>query len=71
MNTFTNNGNEYQIETKDNGRFNLRQRNRHFPNGGAEWQVVGRGTIVNGVIENRSGFLAMDDALDAEILATI
>lgn len=67
----THNGFNFQIVLNEDGKFAVKQQNRMFPQGGAEYQRVGGGAIENGQIIKRNGCLAMDDDMDSAIIEAI
>jgi hypothetical protein len=67
----THNGFNFQIIFNEDGKFTVKQQNRMFPQGGAEYQRVGGGTLEDGQIVNRNGCLAMDDDMDSTIIEAI
>lgn len=67
----THNGFKFQITLNEDNKLTVKQQNRMFPQGGAEFQRVGGGTFENGQIIKRNGCLAMDDDMDSAILGAI
>lgn len=65
------NGYKFQIALNEDGKFAIKQQNRMYPQGGAEYQRVGGGTFENGQIVKRNGCLAMDDNMDFAIIDAI